>query len=115
VPGFMAGVEAMHSRFGRLPFGSPVRSRDLVCRERRPHLPRPPVLFMARGKFLSRTPEGQAFMRQAGDETPKAGGLFVQPELAKTLKAICQQGSRYMYTGPWAEDFVRIVRREEVK
>jgi gamma-glutamyltranspeptidase/glutathione hydrolase len=43
---------------------------------------------------------------------PKAGDLFVQLELTKTLKAISEQGSRYMYTGQWAENFVRIVQRE---
>jgi gamma-glutamyltranspeptidase/glutathione hydrolase len=112
VPGFMAGVEAMHSRFGRLPFGSLFDPAVWYAENGVRISPVLQYYFMARGKFLSRTPEGQTFMRQAGDETPKTGDLFVQPELAKTLKAICQQGSRYMYTGPWAEDFVRIVRRE---
>ena len=57
-------------------------------------------------------PEGRQFIRQAGGEKPKAGGLFVQPELARTLKAIGEHGSRYMYTGQWGKDFVKIVQRE---
>jgi gamma-glutamyltranspeptidase/glutathione hydrolase len=36
----------------------------------------------------------------------------VQPELANTLKAIREHGSRYMYTGQWGQDFVKIVARE---
>jgi gamma-glutamyltranspeptidase/glutathione hydrolase len=112
VPGFMAGVEAMHSRFGHLPF------RDLFepavwYAEHGVRIS--PVLqyhFTFRAKFLSLTPEGQQFMRQAGGEIPQAGDLFVQPELTKTLKAISENGSRYMYTGRWGEDFVRIVQRE---
>jgi gamma-glutamyltranspeptidase/glutathione hydrolase len=112
VPGFMAGVEAMHSRFGRLPF------RDLFApavwyAENGVRIS--PVLqyfFAFRGRFLARTPEGQQFIRQAGNEMPMAGDLFVQAELTRTLKAIRDQGSRYMYTGQWADDFVRIVRRE---
>jgi gamma-glutamyltranspeptidase/glutathione hydrolase len=43
---------------------------------------------------------------------PKRGDLFVQPELARTLKAIRENGSRYKYSGQWGEDFVRIVQRE---
>ena len=62
--------------------------------------------------FFARTPEGRQFVRQGGREIPKAGDLFLQGELAKTLQAISEQGSRYMYTGQWAEDFVRIVKRE---
>jgi gamma-glutamyltranspeptidase/glutathione hydrolase len=61
---------------------------------------------------LSRTPEGRQFVRQAGGEMPKAGDLFVQHELTMTLKAVCEHGSRYMYTGQWGQDFVRIVQRE---
>ena len=112
VPGFMAGVEAMSSRFGHLPF------RDLFGPAvwYAEHGVRISTVlqydFAFRAKFLSLTPEGQQFMRQAGDELPKLGDLFVQPELAKTLKAIGENGSRYMYSGQWGEDFVRIVQRE---
>jgi gamma-glutamyltranspeptidase/glutathione hydrolase len=112
VPGFMAGVEAMHSRFGRLPF------RDLFepaawYAEHGVRISLPlQKFFMLRAKYLSRTPEGQRFLRQGGNEMPMAGDLFVQSDLTKTLKAVSEQGSRYMYTGQWGENFVRIVQRE---
>lgn len=112
VPGFMAGVEAMSSRFGRLPFRSLF---DPAVWYAEHGVLISPVLqydFAFRAKSLSLTPEGRRFMRQAGDELPKAGDLFVQPELAKTLKAVSENGSRYMYGGQWGEDFVRIVQRE---
>jgi gamma-glutamyltranspeptidase / glutathione hydrolase len=112
VPGFMAGLEAMQHRFGRLPF------KDLFA----PALwydehgvvisGRLDKFFKLRAKFLSRTEEGRAFMASAGGTSPKQGALFVQPELANTLRAIAQHGSRYMYTGKWGQDFVRIVQRE---
>jgi len=112
VPGFMAGVEAMHGRFGRLPFSSLLDPAIWYAENGVRLSPVLQYFFTTRGKFLSRTPEGQEFMRQSGSETPKTGDLFVQPKLAKTLKAIRAQGSRYMYAGEWAEDFVRIVQRE---
>jgi gamma-glutamyltranspeptidase / glutathione hydrolase len=112
VPGFMAGVEAMHKRFGRLPF------RDLFepaiwYAEHGIRISRSlQYYFTFRGKALSRTLEGRQFSRQECGETPKAGDLFLQLELAKTLKAVGEQGSRYMYTGQWGQDFVRIIQRE---
>jgi gamma-glutamyltranspeptidase / glutathione hydrolase len=112
VPGFMAGVEAMQRRFGRLPFKelfAPALWYDTHGVLVSPHLER---FFTLRAKLLSRTPEGQAFLTQAGGTFPKPGALFLQPELAKTLKAVSEQGSRFMYTGEWAKNFVRLVQRE---
>ncbi len=111
VPGFMAGLEAMQHRFGRLAF------RDLFA----PAIwyaghgvrvsPALQALFAFRAKELARTPEGQRFMRQGGSDLPKAGDLFVQTDLAATLKAFSEQGSRYMYAGQWGADFVRTIQR----
>jgi len=112
VPGFMAGLEAMYRRFGRLPYKelfAPALWYDEHGVTVSPHLQK---FFDLRAKFLSRTPEGRAFLAQAGGDYPKEGAPFVQPELAKTLRAISEQGARYMYTGQWGQDFVRIVKRE---
>jgi len=112
VPGFMAGLEAMHSRFGRLPFAdlfAPALWYSQHGMTVSPHLE---GFFKLRSKYLSRTPEGQQFLASAGGTLPQAGALFVQAELYKTLAAVAKEGSRYMYTGPWARDFVRIVQRE---
>jgi len=112
VPGFMAGVEAMHGRFGRLPFRVLLEPALWYAEKGIRISPALQFYFGSRSKYLSRTTEGQQFIRQAGDEIPKAGDLFVQPELAKTLTSIGEHGAQYMYTGQWGEDFVRIVQRE---
>ncbi len=107
VPGFMAGIEAMHGRFGRLPFADLFEpaiwyaERGVIVN---------PVLsqfFNQRLKFLSRTPEGRRFLGQAGNNLPRIGDRFLQPELAKTLRAVTKHGSRYMYTGSWGQDSSR--------
>jgi gamma-glutamyltranspeptidase/glutathione hydrolase len=112
VPGFMAGLEAMHRRFGRLPFKN-LFSPAIWYDEHGVQISGPLFgFFKQRQTFLARTPEGRAFLAQAGGTSPELGSLFVQPELAATLKAVAEQGSSYMYTGQWGQDFVRIVQRE---
>jgi gamma-glutamyltranspeptidase / glutathione hydrolase len=112
VPGFMAGVEAMHGRFGRLPFREVLEPAVWYAEHGIRISPALEYYFAFRAKALSRTPEGRQFSHQENGKTPKAGDLFVQTELAKTLKAVGEQGSRYMYTGAWGQDFVRIIQRE---
>ena len=115
VPGFMAGVQAAHDRFGRLPLqevfqpaidlaenGFPLSSGRLnLIRDNWDVLG---VLQETRNVFLKR--------RYGLFRGYQAGDLFKQPELAHTLKQVASQGAGYMYTGDWGRHFVEIVRRE---
>ena len=112
VPGFMAGIEAMHKRFGRLPFRELFQPAIWYAENGVTISPPLGKFFSSREKYLSRTAEGRAFMNQAGDGLPKPGDRFVQAELAKTLRAVAKSGSSYMYTGAWGEQFVQAVQRE---
>jgi len=112
VPGFMAGLEAMHRRFGQLPFATLFQPAIAYADEGLRLSPLLAMYFSWRGNYLNRTTEGRAFLNQAGSSTPKAGDLFVQTDLAKTLRAVAEQGSSYMYTGEWGQQFVRAIQRE---
>jgi gamma-glutamyltranspeptidase/glutathione hydrolase len=112
VPGFMAGVEAMHKRFGKLPFADLFEPAIWYSENGITVSPVLANFFSSRQKFLTRTPEGNAFIRQAGSSLPTAGSRFVQPEVASLLRAVALQGSQYMYTGKWGEKFVAAVQRE---
>jgi gamma-glutamyltranspeptidase/glutathione hydrolase len=112
VPGFMAGIEAMHKRFGRLPFSSLFQPAIYYAANGVTISPLLANYFTARQKYLARTPEGQRFLHQAGDHTPKAGDRFIQAALAQTLRSVAKHGAAYMYTGEWGRDFVEAVRRE---
>ena len=112
VPGFMAGIEAMHRRFGRLPFAQLFQPAIWYAENGVTVTPTAAAWFGLYGKSLSRTAEGQRFLHQAGRDTPKAGDKFLQVELAKTLRGVAMRGARYMYTGPWGEQFVAAVQRE---
>jgi len=112
VPGFMAGIEQMHRRFGRLPFHSLFEPAIWYAENGVTISPPLAKFFSTREKYLSRTAEGRAFMNGAGDSSPKSGDRFVQADLAKTLRAVAKDGSSYMYTGVWGQKFVEAVERE---
>jgi gamma-glutamyltranspeptidase / glutathione hydrolase len=112
VPGFMAGIEAMHQSFGRLPLNTLFQPAIWYAENGVTVSPLLAKYFSMNGKFLARTPEGRAFLRQAGNALPQAGDKFVQADLAKTLRGVAQHGSKYMYTGAWGKQFVATVARE---
>jgi gamma-glutamyltranspeptidase / glutathione hydrolase len=111
VPGFMAGIEAMHKRFGRLPFRELFQPAISYAETGITITPLLATYFKTREKFLSCTADGRAFMNQAGDSLPKVGDRFVQTDLAKTLRRVSKKGARYMYTGNWGRQYVEAVQR----
>lgn len=112
VPGFMAGLEAMHHRFGRLPFKALFAPAIWYDENGITVSPILAGFFQFRKSAFARTPEGRRFLAQSGGEIPQAGARFLQHELAETLKAVARDGARAMYTGAWAQEFVSIVQRE---
>ncbi len=112
VPGFMAGIEAMHNRFGKLPFQDLFQPAIWYAQNGVKVTPLLAFYFSSQGKFLSRTPEGRQFMSQAGNEMPKAGDRFVQADLAKTLRDVAEHGAQSMYTGAWGQQFVSAVQKD---
>ena len=108
----MAGIEAMHARFGRHPFAE--LFKPAIWYAERGVIVNPELsgCFTIRREFLGRTPEGRQFLRQAGNDLPRRGDRFTQPELAATLRAVARRGSKFMYTGSWGQAFVKTVRRE---
>ena len=112
VPGFMAGVEAMHTRFGRLPFADLFAPALWYADQGVTVSPILAHFFQMRETALARTPEGRAFLAQSGRTTPQAGDRFLQPALAGTLRNVAARGARFMYDGSWADAFVSTVVRE---
>lgn len=112
VPGFMAGIQALHDRFGKLPFRVLFEPAIWYARRGVTISPILESFFKMREKYLASTPEGRAFLSQAGDSMPKVGDNFVQDELAHTLTEVADHGAAYMYTGPWGRAFVAAVCKD---
>ena len=112
VPGFMAGVEAAHGRFGRLPFEALFEPAIGFAEEGFVLDAFVTSLIKDHEGVLTRLPEtAQIFTKEEG-KLYEEGDLFRQPQLAATLRAVAAESADYMYVGPWAERFVAAVQRE---
>lgn len=112
VPGFTAGVEAAHRRFGRLPFREIFKPAIAIAEKGIPWSSLLEYWFRFRKDILSRLPETKSVFTKENGDAYAIGDTFKQPALAETLKKVAKEGARYMYTGEWAEKFVKTVRNE---
>jgi gamma-glutamyltranspeptidase/glutathione hydrolase len=112
VPGFFAGVQAAHDRFGKLPFER-LFAPAIYLADSGFVLP-PMVGGMIRGKVevLKRLPATRKIYFK-NDTTPyQIGDRFRQPALAATLRRVAAQGAGYIYRGEWARNLVTAVQAD---
>lgn len=102
VGGFMKGVGAAHERFGRLPWGQIFEPSIHVAEHGFPISKKVQGYWEGRAADLARLPETKAtFLKEDGSPYVE-GDVLRQPALAATLRAVVEQGTDYMYGGPWA-------------
>jgi gamma-glutamyltranspeptidase / glutathione hydrolase len=113
VPGFLAGVEAAHQRFGKLPFDRIVEPA-IRCAEDGFPLQRSTIGMMkVREAVLDRLPETKAIFTKPDGTRYRVGETFKQPALAKTLRSVMKDGVRkHIYEGPWARNLVATLQRD---
>ena len=112
VSGFMAGLEAGHQRFGRLPFAAQFEPAIYIAEEGFEVDPYLAWDIESRSEVLSRLPETRAIFTREDGEFYQVGDRFRQLELSKTLRTVAQEGAGHMYTGDWARAFVSAVQQE---
>ena len=102
VGGFMKGVGAAHERFGRLPWAEIFKPSIHVAEQGFPISKKVEGYWEGRAADLARLPETKAtFLKEDGSPYVE-GDVLRQPALAATLRAVAEQGTGYMYGGPWA-------------
>ncbi len=110
-PGTVRGLEALHGRFGRLPWGRLVAPAIALARAGYrvpPGLARQLAEDGVR-RVLSRDPEAARLFYPQG-EPVAAGTLLVQPDLAATLEAIASRGADGFHRGAVARRIAEFVR-----
>lgn len=103
VPGTLRGLELAHGKFGKLPWKRLVEPTVKLARD---GFALSEPMAKSLNDILKKTKEKPEFHRVFGraDGQPwKAGDLLVQPDLAKTMQRIADQGPDAFYSGPIAE------------
>jgi len=111
-PGFMAGVEAAHKRFGCLPFEKLFEPSVHLAERGFVVDARFETVMAYRKDVLTRLPEARAVFTKPDGALYRRGDQFRQPQLARTLRKVASDGAGYMYTGDWARRFVDAVRSQ---
>jgi gamma-glutamyltranspeptidase/glutathione hydrolase len=112
-PGFMAGIEATHQRFGKLPLTAIFDPAIRIAEEGFPWTAGHAHQYAFRSSVLSRLPETRAVFLKPDGSAYAVGENFRQPALARTLRRAAAEGiGHYMYRGEWAEALVAAVRRD---
>ena len=112
VGGFMKGVGAAHARFGKLPFPCLFQPSIHAAENGIPVTAGTAEMLALRTEDLARLPETRATLKKVDGSDYVEGDTLKQPALAKTLRAIAENGTDYMYKGPWAEKLVAAVQAD---
>jgi gamma-glutamyltranspeptidase/glutathione hydrolase len=110
VPGAVAGLEAAHRAFGRLPWRELLGPAVELAREG-VELSRPQAhLHALLDPILRAGPEGRRLYSRPNGERLVAGDTLRLPELADTLEAIADRGAAVVYRGERARAIVSTIR-----
>ena len=112
VGGFMKGAEAAHRRYGKLPWKEILSPAIFIAEEGIPFNFKLDLYLENRKEHLSRLPESKALITRADGEYYEIGDRFTQPALARTLRAVAEQGAQYMHSGDWARKAVSLIRAD---
>jgi gamma-glutamyltranspeptidase/glutathione hydrolase len=107
IPGFMPGMKAMHERFGSKPWRALVEPAIPWAEGGFPvdEFQRSMLDFELEGNTYF--PAMRALYAPAGF-SPSVGEKLRNPALARTLRALAEEGPDYFLTGGWAQEFVKV-------
>ena len=91
VPGFMAGVQAAHDRFGKLPRQEVFAPAIAIAKQGFKVSPLLARFLQARKAVLSRLPATRRIFTKEGDTFYAEGEHFLQPELANSLAQVADR------------------------
>jgi gamma-glutamyltranspeptidase/glutathione hydrolase len=107
----MAGVQAAHDRFGKLPFQRLFDQAIALAEHGEIVSPVMEWWIDSKQPVLGRFPATKKIFTRSDGKFYSKGDLFRQPELAETLRKVAAQGASYMYAGDWGQKFVEVIRR----
>jgi gamma-glutamyltranspeptidase / glutathione hydrolase len=111
VPGAVAGWDALHQRFGKLPFNRVLEPAIYYARNGVPIAEMVSQVWKSVGPTLDDQPGfRETFL--PGGHAPKTGEVFRDPDLAASLELIASHGRDGFYRGPLARTLVQFSREQ---
>jgi gamma-glutamyltranspeptidase/glutathione hydrolase len=111
VPGAVAGWEALYAKFGKVPFADLMAPAIYHAENGVPIAERMAALWAPNGRARANIPGFSEVFLPSGNPV-KAGEIFVDRDLGKTLRAIAQHGRDGFYKGPVAKSILELSARE---
>ena len=110
IPGEPAAFEYLARKYGKLPLKRSLAPAIRLAREGFPLYARLQFGIKYKRDILARSPAAAKAFLTADGAVPEVGFIVKQPDLAKTLEAIANQGAKGFYEGQVAADLVAGVR-----
>jgi len=111
VPGAVAGWDALHRRFGRLPLKRVLEPAIYYAANGVPITEMVSGVWATSGEALRDQPNFQKTFLPEG-HAPKTGEVFRNPDLAASLELIASQGRDGFYLGPLAQKLVQFSKEQ---
>ena len=111
IPGVVAGWETLHQRFGRKSFSDLFAPAVFYAEHGFPVTEVIARIWGGSAELLAAHPNSAATFLRDG-RTPKPGELFRNPDLARSLRLIAEQGRGAFYKGEIAHAILRISREQ---
>jgi gamma-glutamyltranspeptidase/glutathione hydrolase len=112
VPGVVAGWDAMRERFGTKPFAELLAPAVHYAEQGFPVAEVVAGGWARSVKLHAAHPNSRATYLVDGERAPRAGEVFKNPDLARSLRRIADQGRDGFYTGPTAEAILAISKEQ---
>jgi gamma-glutamyltranspeptidase / glutathione hydrolase len=107
VPGAVAGWEALHSKFGKLPLGVDLAPAIALAKDGFPVTETDSDNWARYGpQFKDRAAFASVFLPDG--TYPRVGQIFRNPDLANSLSLIAENGAGAFYRGPIADAIVQL-------
>ncbi|MGE3511652.1 MAG: gamma-glutamyltransferase family protein [Vicinamibacterales bacterium] len=111
VPGAVAGWTSLHARFGRIPFRDTLAPAEYYAEH---GFPVSDVIAAAwhdlTGTLLLHAEAARTYL--PGGRAPRAGEVFRNPALARSLRIVAEQGADGFYRGPIADAILACSRSQ---
>jgi gamma-glutamyltranspeptidase/glutathione hydrolase len=108
VPGTPAGLEALATRYGRLPFAELLQPAIALAADGFPVNRMMAGLIARFEKLLKKSEYGHNTFFRNG-RALEVGEIIQQPEVADFLYRLGKEGSAYVYNGDWRDRFLSVV------